>query len=257
MKAQGPKANFIKKEHLDNLVIKKVKIIVLGDTHGRTVWKQIVQENDFDKIVFIGDYFDTHESVSARQQKGNFKDIIAFKKANTNKVILLIGNHDYHYTDAVDEPYSGYQPKEKMAIWKLLQPAIHEELLQMCFVWEKFLFTHAGVTKTWCRNHYMQTDFIEHSINTLFKLKPEAFDFTFGRTSDLTGDDPEQSPIWVRPASLQQDRIEGYMQIVGHTVQDRITFLENSIFLIDTLGESGQFLILENGRAEVGKINKT
>jgi predicted MPP superfamily phosphohydrolase len=256
-----------------------MKIIALGDTHGRTAWKQIIRENDFDKIVFIGDYFDTHERISARQQKENFKDIIAFKKANMDKVILLMGNHDYHYTDAVNEPYGGFQPKEKNAIMKLLLSAIDEELLQICFVWKKFLFTHAGVTKTWCRNHNVQTDFIEHSINTLFKLKltctlriapifyysintlfklkPEAFDFALGQTNDLTGDDPEQSPIWVRPASLQRDRIEGYMQIVGHTVQDRITFLGNKIFLIDTLGESGQFLILENGRAEVGKINET
>lgn len=229
-----------------------MKIIALGDTHGRTVWKQIVQENDFDKIVFIGDYFDTHERISARQQKENFKDIIAFKKANMDRVILLMGNHDYHYTDAVNAPYGGFQPKEKNAIRKLLQPAIHEELLQMCFVLEKFLFSHAGVTKTWCRNHNVQTDFIEHSINTLFKLKPEAFDFTLGRTHDLTGDDPEQSPIWVRPDSLQQDRIGGYTQIVGHTVQESLA-LSNEVVFIDTVGTSGEYLIWEDGQFSVGK----
>lgn len=91
-----------------------MKIIALGDTHGRTVWKQIVKENGFDKIVFHGDYFDTHERISARQQKENFKGIIAFKKANMDKVILLMGNHDYHYTDAVDEPYGVISRKRKM-----------------------------------------------------------------------------------------------------------------------------------------------
>ena len=39
-----------------------MKTIVIGDIHGRTIWKQIVIENpDFDKLVFIGDYFDSFD----------------------------------------------------------------------------------------------------------------------------------------------------------------------------------------------------
>jgi len=38
-----------------------MRIIALGDTHGRTDWKQITARERFDKVVFIGDYFDTHE----------------------------------------------------------------------------------------------------------------------------------------------------------------------------------------------------
>jgi predicted phosphodiesterase len=36
-----------------------MKIIALGDTHGRTMWKDIVaKESDADKIVFNGDLSD-------------------------------------------------------------------------------------------------------------------------------------------------------------------------------------------------------
>ena len=36
------------------------KVIVLGDTHGRDIWKKIVEANpDADLFIFIGDYFDS------------------------------------------------------------------------------------------------------------------------------------------------------------------------------------------------------
>lgn len=35
-----------------------MKIVCLGDTHGRTHWKNIVaKETDADKIIFIGELF--------------------------------------------------------------------------------------------------------------------------------------------------------------------------------------------------------
>jgi len=39
-----------------------MKTIILGDTHGRDLWKQIVEiENDADRIIFLGDYFDSFD----------------------------------------------------------------------------------------------------------------------------------------------------------------------------------------------------
>jgi predicted phosphodiesterase len=43
-----------------------MKIVTLGDTHGRDIWKTIVKiEEDFDKFIFIGDYFDTRDDINA------------------------------------------------------------------------------------------------------------------------------------------------------------------------------------------------
>jgi len=33
-----------------------MKTIVLGDTHHRNTWEQIVEKESFDKIIFIGLY---------------------------------------------------------------------------------------------------------------------------------------------------------------------------------------------------------
>src|SRR4051794_4306602 len=157
-----------------------MKIIALGDIHGRTLWKSIVIKETFDKIVFIGDYFDTHEGISAGQQKHNFRDIIQYKAANKDKVVLLVGNHDLHYLSAVGEQYSGYNRFNAIEIEELLLAALDNDYLQMCFIHEQFLFVHAGITKTWCRNtfgkyHFESGKVLEQTINNLFRSQPNKF----------------------------------------------------------------------------------
>lgn len=233
-----------------------MRIIALGDTHGRTNWMTITAKNDFDKVIFIGDYFDTHENVPPHQQKENFKEIVAFKKANMDKVVLLFGNHDYHYLRTTNEQYGGFQQWQKTDIQEMLHKAIDENLLKMCFIYKDILFTHAGVTKTWCKANNIDTGKIEESINDLFKYQPNAFRFTKGENGSPYGDDITQSPIWVRPKSLYTDKIANYIQVVGHTTQDIITGLNGSrkiytsgmmvetsgVIFIDTLGTSGEYL---------------
>lgn len=231
-----------------------MRIIALGDTHGRTNWKKIVASETFDKVVFIGDYFDTHEDIFPEQQKQNFKEIVRYKKANKDKVVLLFGNHDYHYLRTTNEQYGGFQEWQKADISELLHSAIDEDLLQMCFEWQDLLFTHAGITKTWCKNNFIQRKFIEQSINDLFRFKPSSFKFTGGKNRDIFGDDVTQSPIWVRPSSLMKDKIRGYNQIVGHTTQERLSAADN-LFFIDVLGTTGEYFVWEDNVFTIGVID--
>jgi predicted MPP superfamily phosphohydrolase len=216
-------------------------IIALGDTHGRPNWKTIIEKEEFDKIVFVGDYFDSKEFILEKQQKKNFEDIIAFKKTYPEKVTLLFGNHDFHYLPYIDEKYSSYQASAALEIGKMLEDALSENLIQMCFRSGGFLFTHAGVTKTWAEANEIDLDNVEESINSLFIRNPSAFKFTIGINRSLIGDDISQTPIWVRPISLISDKIEGYTQVVGHTNLEQVSFSYGPIF-IDTLGTSGQYL---------------
>src|SRR5690349_5391201 len=133
-------------------------VIALGDTHGRPYWKTIVKKEVFDKVVFIGDYFDSKEFILEKQQKKNFQEIIDFKKSNPTKVVLLLGNHDFHYLPNVHEKYSGYQLSAAPEIGNMLTDALAENLLQMSFVSEGYLFTHAGVTKTWAKENEIDLD---------------------------------------------------------------------------------------------------
>jgi hypothetical protein len=232
-----------------------MKIIVIGDTHGREIWKQIVSSNTFDKIVFIGDYFDTHENVSSAQQIHNFKEIIEYKRQNIDKVVLLFGNHDFHYLRNIDEQYSGFQEWHKFDIQEQLHNALDSNLMQMCFVHESYLCSHAGISKTWLKSTgYTGEEPIELFINDLFKYQPLAFKFTVGKNFDMYGDDITQTPIWIRPKSLFMDMIGNYIQIVGHTTQERIKQIDNKLVLIDTLGTSKQFILIENENLNIIQI---
>lgn len=71
-----------------------MKIIVIGDIHGRTIWKDIVKQ-EFDLCIFLGDYVDSHYGITAEEQEKNLLEILDFKENNPNKVILLRGNHEY------------------------------------------------------------------------------------------------------------------------------------------------------------------
>ena len=74
--------------------------LILPDIHGRTFWVEPCKNKDnYDKIIFLGDYLDPYlfENISEEKAIENFKKIIHFKKKNTDKVILLLGNHDCPY----------------------------------------------------------------------------------------------------------------------------------------------------------------
>ena len=69
------------------------KILVLGDIHGRTCWADIIKKENPDKVIFLGDYVSTHDNISEEWQCSNLEDILNYKEANPDKVILLRGNH--------------------------------------------------------------------------------------------------------------------------------------------------------------------
>ncbi len=228
-----------------------MRIVSIGDVHGRSIWKQIVEkEKNADKIVFIGDYLDVYDNISSEVQLENLNEIIQFKKDNPDQVILLFGNHDYHYLDSTMESYSGFQSKIKKSASQILKNAIDENLIQVCFVFDDYVYSHAGITKTWANLHKIDLNNIQNCINEKLKYSPNIFSFC---GIDPHGDDITQSPIWVRPESLKLDGLEGYKFIVGHTQQMKIT-IDQNLFLIDNHGFNSEYLIINDGNIEINKI---
>lgn len=225
-----------------------MKIVALGDTHGRSKWKEIVvEQKDADMIVFIGDYFDAKDGgYSANRQIENFKEIVQFKRDNPSKVVLLIGNHDFHYLNGVNETYSSYQFGYAKDINSVLQPAVDEGLLQMCYQYSSYFFSHAGLTKTWANNNNIDMNNLEDSVNELFRNDITKFKFTMGDNYSYGGNDITQTPIWVRPQSLVKDMVDEIICIVGHTQVKGVTVMEeDNLILIDCLGTSDEYLVLD------------
>lgn len=238
-----------------------MKIIAIGDTHGRYDWSKIVdRENDADKIVFIGDYVDTHENIPPEIQLSNLRAILGFKRANPEQVVLLIGNHDFHYLRAVNEHYSGYQIGYCHDFQNEFEIALMEGLMQMAFRHEKFLFTHAGVTHTWADKFSISKETPDETINMLFKQQVTPFKFRIGKNGSMSGNDVTQGPIWVRPQSLALDKIDNFIQVVGHTNQDSLLVTgpvaNHGIIFIDTIGTSGEYLRITDGNMEAIKVHK-
>lgn len=220
---------------------KQMKLIAIGDIHGRRQWREVVEKSlEADKIIFVGDYFDTHESISPGTQLRNFYEILKFKRENKEKLVMLTGNHDFHYL-TVDQRYSGYQDKYEHDIRKALEDGLSDGSLQMAFGVKDWLFTHAGVTKSWAdANGILGKEDVAGAINGLFVRHPRAFNFTPGVTGDPYGEDITQTPIWVRPNSLIDDRLPGYKQVVGHTRQSVITEIDG-LWFIDCFGNGSDY----------------
>jgi metallophosphoesterase superfamily enzyme len=45
-----------------------MKTVFIGDVHGRDVWKNIIEVEKPNRVVFIGDYFDSFDISPAEQQ---------------------------------------------------------------------------------------------------------------------------------------------------------------------------------------------
>lgn len=218
-----------------------MRIIVIGDVHGRNIWKDIVNREK-GLFIFLGDYFDSFD-IPLDEQIGNFQDILEFSK--NNNCITLMGNHDYHYLvegSQYSERYIGFQYKGYPTINWLLTTAN----LRIVARYKNFLFSHAGITNTWLKGRDLE------DVND-FNLKEFRF---MGRNN--FGDDVTQGPLWVRPRSLNLDGLledkGNIIQVVGHTQQDAIDLDGPNIFC-DTL-EVGEYLIIDDLGISVGKITK-
>jgi hypothetical protein len=232
------------------------------------VWKLIVNiEEDADRVIFVGDYFDSYD-INTETQVNNFLDILEFKKSSGKEVVLLIGNHDHHYFPEIGYTgTSGYQQVGKYQIEPVIDA--NREHLQIAYQFDKYLFTHAGVSTVFMDEVFgkggWNVDNVAEELNELFLYKPHAFEFTGW---DPYGNDDKQTPIWIRPTALmranKQTALKNkYIQIFGHTETESINLNHikkaagDKYYNIDCLGAyRGEYLIIQNDKIKVGSIKQ-
>lgn len=238
-----------------------MKTIVIGDIHGRSIWKDIVNQ-DYDQVVFLGDYFDTHEDISPSEQINNFNQIMHFARKNPKKVVLLVGNHDFHYMPEAKERYSGYDAEHADIIGQMLIAANLQGLLRLVHPVGRYLMSHAGVTLTWCMNvvgselyeisHPHAKEDLIRCMNDVFKHTPEKLRFSYQDQSGF-GEHPSQGPLWVRPNTLLEDAVQGFIHVVGHTMHEGIKEYPDQAIFMDALG-SREYLVIEDNNHLIKKI---
>lgn len=241
-----------------------MKTLILGDTHGRANWKLAINNEKPDRVIFVGDYFDSFV-YNTETQLNNFLDILEYKKSNEAETILLIGNHDHHYFPEIgDSGTSGYQQIGKYQIEPVIDS--NRNHLQMAYQMDGLLITHAGVSTVFMNqvfgNGGWDIDNVASELNELFKYKPHAF--TFNGFNGY-GDDEEQTPIWIRPRSLmksnkKEEIKKKYIQVFGHTATSGINLNHiqkaagGRYYNIDCMETSGEYLIIEDGKISIGSV---
>lgn len=204
-----------------------MKILVLGDIHGRPFWKQIIEKEQPDKTIFLGDFVTTHELYTPAMQIQQTREIIELKEQNPDKYIICRGNHDldalgYYWArcyPAVDSDVREVMDKNTEFGQRFLNATqwFHIEFINNV----PTIFVHAGITRDWLERIFKydisSPELITKALVDICKMDPsENFGFTGGRW-DNYGTDPQQSCVWVRPETLGKHAIPGYDFVVGHT----------------------------------------
>ena len=239
------------------------KILIIPDVHGRDFWKEPVKkvlEDTNAHIVYIGDYTDGYHTewepnFDYRQHTvDNFKEIIEIKKQNSDRITLLLGNHDCGYAIGDDLCSSRMDKIHQSELEEIFRE--NRELFQIAkeidIAGKHFIFSHAGILKGWVKSVWGDeaddTDFnvvsrlnnawLDNDMNILSRL---------GDYDDYRGWDGFQygSPVWsdirswirVTPEETYGFNIVGHTQLSHQVVLDQIADLDcRKAFYIDDQG---------------------
>jgi hypothetical protein len=194
-----------------------MKVITIGDLHGSSVWRDI-DPSDWDRIVFIGDYVDSDYFTPTLILR-NLESVLKFKKKYPDKVVLLMGNHDlaYYYEGKRLHLCSGFDDE----MLPMLFPVFNNEKssFQAAFQVGNYLWTHAGVVNRWY-NKFIKEEVLPSDKDlafTLNRLFEEYYLPLFHISSIRGGINDDGGIFWAHSSETQDDPLDGYCQIVGHT----------------------------------------
>lgn len=196
------------------------KILVIPDIHGELFWQRaLLLINDYDKIIFLGDYLDAWDDlgISDDSMAFNLLNIINFKLAYPDKIEILLGNHElsYMFNDCI---CSGYRPFGALTFNQILHK--YNKLFKIVHKEGLYLFSHAGITKGWLNKNEeiileYGSNYIDGMNNTFQTNNYKIFNQLSHKRG---GHEKYGSPVW---ADMQETATGGlmpnYIQIVGHT----------------------------------------
>ena len=136
------------------------RILVVPDVHGDSFWRKPVLKyiDQVDRVIFLGDYLDPYkdkfEEYDAEAVFNNMMEIVNLKLENKEKVILLKGNHDFHYsfTRAL---LLACASRCDIKNWHKYNKMFndYEDIFKLAHIEDvkgiTYLFSHAGLTTYW------------------------------------------------------------------------------------------------------------
>lgn len=240
-----------------------MKLLIVPDVHGRDFWRDPCYEhyNEFDKIIFLGDYLDHYRDESTREHDiETLEDIISFKKEHLDKVILLIGNHDcpYIWPDTYGRALGSYWCRHDNKNHKKINEIFNDNIDLFTLAWDcpykesKLLITHAGVNQGY--KGICGTD--ASQINDFFlkgetKGMPNVIGLA-GVSWYRGGHDKWGSPVWADVNEHINWEVKEVYQIFGHTYSYEI--LVEKYFMMLDIGKNCWSFDTE-GEFEVNEVH--
>lgn len=227
------------------------KILIIPDVHGRKFWhkaKELI--NKVDQAVFLGDYLDPYsrEGITFEDALNEFKQILEFKEKYSDKVVLLVGNHDMHYIQLEFMDCSRLNVYRRVEIHDLFMNNIDK--FQLIYEINNYLFSHAGVYLEWTKKY-------EITLKELFNFKK----FIKERWNTLEDVSYERggwckvgSCIWadIRESIQNELPVIFKKQIVGHTQMQENPYITSRIACLDVR----QCFILDTEKDEIKSITE-
>lgn len=241
------------------MAVKGKSILVIPDVHLKSFMldqaDKIIDEQNPDLIMFLGDYVDDFNST---QQ--TYKDFSArffkFLTKHKDKVRLCWGNHDISYM--IRKFVSGnkfYVYDIVIELCNLLEKNFDIKYVQKV---DHLIFSHAGITDTEWRQQFLDTS-TQKSID----------DYNSRKYSSHTHLWSDESPLWARPqiyktkmASIYDEDCIRCIQVIGHTptkeilVNEKDSYISTDVFSTYSDGRKfgeEKFIIIDSMTGEFEK----
>lgn len=243
-----------------------MKVIVIGDIHGRNEWKSIADlsilsttpnlKTDYDKYIFLGDYVDSF-TITGNVILENLKEIVQLKKNYPDNIVLLLGNHDLHYLFSYEtHRCSGYNSIFALDYKQIFNENI--DLFEPIYQIGNYIFSHAGISNQWWekflkniklrKNTKFNSTLIVDAFKTYYN-RPRTLNSLFDVGYSRGGFNAVGGIFWADFRDTYKNYLDGYHQIVGHTRIKKITSMPNEVFSNEIAWPTGSITyidVLEN-----------
>ncbi len=235
-----------------------MQVLTIPDLHGRDSWKNALEQFPHaDKIVFLGDYVDSYD-LGNHIIYDNLYEIIQFKKGETERVELLLGNHDIQYMFFPKYRCSGFRPSMQYDLFGLFNE--NKRFFNVAFQVNNNLWTHAGVSENWLEENFhviVQYGLTDNNYAEVFNVMLNSKDNdVLHQVSNLRGGYDDYGGItWADKQETMAAPLKNMNQYVGHTPLPKpfryhMKGYDASITYLDCLQTVEEFRVIATGQDE-------
>ena len=224
------------------------RTLIIPDIHTRfAIAEQVIDKENPDKIVFLGDYFDAFDD---SPEIAHEVEVWLKKSLRDPKGTHLLGNHDISYLTNGKFPCSGWDGAKQMFINKV---EIDWTKLQYFTTVDDWICTHAGVTSEF----YKAFNQNNLNVKNFLLLMKEEYEYRLNMCSGYRGGkDSYPGILWCDYGEFVD--IRNTKQIFGHT-KGPVRRLENRDIKSEHIClDSGlhDYAVYENNKMRITRIKR-